>query len=155
CDRFVIHRDRLIRSNGHDERRAGIGRPGQLSASARTPPSDGCCGGVERGHRHGGQASARRSLHPPGIDAYRLRVAGWALSLREWGLALIRYGVGALGWGLYIGRDPALFIAQFTGNMRNGSRLRYLGAPWGGLWNEFVQRYLGNFGGAAESAGLS
>jgi len=67
-------------------------------------------------------------------------------SWRSWALAAVPYGVGALGWGLYIREDPASFLAQFTGNMRNGGRLSYLRAPWAGVWNDLVVRYLGYFG---------
>lgn len=77
------------------------------------------------------------------------------ISWRDWGLAAIPYAIGALGWGLYIRQDPPLFLVQFTGNMQNGTRLNYLSAPWAGIWNEFTHRYLGYFGLAPETSGLS
>jgi hypothetical protein len=77
------------------------------------------------------------------------------ISWRVIALTALPYIIGAAGWGLYILRDPALFATQFTGNMSNGPRLSYLKAPWLGLWTEFVHRYLGYFGLAPESTGLS
>ena len=77
------------------------------------------------------------------------------ISWRVLALAALPYLIGAAGWGLYIRRDPELFVAQFTGNMSNGPRLSYLKAPWLGVWMEFVHRYLGYFGLAPESTGLS
>jgi len=68
------------------------------------------------------------------------------ISWRFWALAAVPYSVGTLGWGLYIREDPAAFLAQFTGNMRSGGRLSYLSAPWAGVWNDLVVRYLGYFG---------
>jgi 4-amino-4-deoxy-L-arabinose transferase-like glycosyltransferase len=68
------------------------------------------------------------------------------ISWRDWALAAVPYGVGAVGWGLYIREDPSSFLAQFTGNMRNGGRLSYFSAPWAGVWNDLVVRYLGYFG---------
>jgi len=77
------------------------------------------------------------------------------ISWRNWGLAAVPYGVGALGWGSYVLKDPASFLAQFTGNMRNGGRLSYLSAPWAGVWNELVVRYLGYFGVSQGTTALS
>ena len=77
------------------------------------------------------------------------------ISWRNWALAAVPYCVGGLGWGLYIREDPASFLAQFTGNMRNGGRLSYLRAPWAGVWNDLVVRYLGYFGWSPGSTALS
>jgi 4-amino-4-deoxy-L-arabinose transferase-like glycosyltransferase len=77
------------------------------------------------------------------------------ISWRDWALAAVPYCVGALGWGLYIREEPGSFLSQFTGNMRNGGRLSYLRAPWAGVWNDLVVRYLGYFGLAPGSTALS
>ena len=77
------------------------------------------------------------------------------ISWRDWALAAVPYGVGALGWGLYIREEPASFLSQFAGNMRNGGRLSYLSAPWAGAWNDLVVRYLGYFGLSPGSTPLS
>ena len=77
------------------------------------------------------------------------------LSFRDLTLATAPYALGALAWGLYIWQDPPLFLALFTANMQNGTRLSYLKAPWVGLWSEIAHRYLGYFGLAPESKGLS
>ena len=77
------------------------------------------------------------------------------LSFRDLTLATAPYALGALAWGLYIWQDPRLFLALFTANMQNGTRLSYLKAPWVGVWSEIAHRYLGYFGLAPESKGLS
>jgi 4-amino-4-deoxy-L-arabinose transferase-like glycosyltransferase len=77
------------------------------------------------------------------------------ISWRDGVLAAVPYCVGALGWGLYIREEPGSFLSQFTGNMRNGGRLSYLSAPWAGVWNDLVVRYLGYFGLSPGSTALS
>lgn len=77
------------------------------------------------------------------------------ISWRHWALAAVPYCAGALAWGLYILQDPSSFFAQFAGNMRSGGRLSYLGAPWAGVWNDLVVRYLGYFGLSPGATALS
>jgi len=77
------------------------------------------------------------------------------LSFRDLAFATAPYVLGALAWGLYISQDPTSFLAQFTANIQSGARLSYLKAPWAGLWSEITHRYLGYFGLAEGSKGLS
>jgi len=78
------------------------------------------------------------------------------LKFRLLGVAAIPYLIGAIGWGLYIMKAPALFIEQFAGNIRTGHRLTGFAAPWKGFADEITRRYMVayGFGGhAAEHSG--
>lgn len=75
------------------------------------------------------------------------------IAIPEIALAAVPYLAGLAAWGLYIRRDPALFVAQFTGNISGiaaefttNTRWSGLTSPWGALKREFFLRYGGNFG---------
>lgn len=56
-------------------------------------------------------------------------------------LAAVPYSVGLVAYGLYVMRDPDLFITQLGGN--GGGRLWGVANPWGALKFEITERYLG------------
>jgi Dolichyl-phosphate-mannose-protein mannosyltransferase len=68
-------------------------------------------------------------------------------------IAVSPYLVGALGWGLYIRQDPAMFWGQFYGNM-TGRLARQEGLP-GSLWAQFRERFLWIYGLAPDTQGFS
>ncbi len=68
-------------------------------------------------------------------------------------IAAIPYAVGALGWGVYIRQDPALFYAQFHGNAAD--RFLSLSQPLEMLRKQFVERYLYAYGLAPDTRGAS
>jgi hypothetical protein len=74
-------------------------------------------------------------------------------------IALIPYVVGSIGWGLYILKNPSLFVSQFVGNATAGNnnvgRLDGLFAPWSAVKREITLRYLVAFGMGPHSAGSS
>lgn len=67
--------------------------------------------------------------------------------------SFVPYLVGVVGWGIYIYQEPALFVAQFTGNAADSGRLSTLTSPVAGLKKEIVERYLVAYGLASHSAG--
>ena len=74
---------------------------------------------------------------------------GW----REYCLAAAPYAVVSAGWGAYILQAPAVFVAQFTGNISGiasefvgSSRWSGLLAPWTGIKREYFLRYGLTFG---------
>jgi len=84
------------------------------------------------------------------FDARRL------LKIRSLAAAGAPYLAGMAAWGLYIMRDPSSFRAQFGGN----AAARYDGlllfkAPWTVIRREVTSRYLGYYGAASYSTGLS
>jgi hypothetical protein len=80
------------------------------------------------------------------FDRQRLR---W----RHLGLAIIPYLCGAVGWGLYIGKAPSTFMAQFGGNASD--RWLFFTAPLTSLKKEIAVRYFDNFGWAPDTSGVS
>lgn len=80
------------------------------------------------------------------------RRLGWRHAL----YAAVPYIVGALAWGLYIAKDPALFLAQFGGNV-NGihhtDRWQAVRQPLHALKLEITNRYLSFYGLGPDSAG--
>ena len=56
------------------------------------------------------------------------------------------YVVGAIGWGLYIAKDPAMFWAQFSASASQGKRLGGLANPITMIISEVSDRYLGYYG---------
>src|SRR5438477_2637849 len=78
-------------------------------------------------------------------DRSRIRVSHLAL-------AAVPYLIGAAGWGAYIAKNPALFWAQFKGDVSN----RVLaGPPLEWLRLQLVERYLYMFGLAPDTKGFS
>lgn len=74
------------------------------------------------------------------------------LNFRLLGVAAIPYLIGAFGWGLYIAKAPALFIEQFSLNIRTGNRLTGFAAPWKGFADEITRRYMVAYGLGAHAA---
>jgi 4-amino-4-deoxy-L-arabinose transferase-like glycosyltransferase len=68
-------------------------------------------------------------------------------------LAIVPYLIAGLGWGLYIREDPAMFWAQFHGNVTG--RLSRPGGFLQSLWSQFSERYLWVYGMAPETQGFS
>jgi len=56
-------------------------------------------------------------------------------------LAIVPYAIGFVAYGLYVMRDPDLFLTQLSGN--GGGRLWGAANPWGALKFEIAERYLG------------
>ena len=69
-----------------------------------------------------------------------------SLRWRHAGYVLAPYLVGAIGWGLYIARDPRMFVAQFTASSVQGRRLNGLFNPVAAIVSEVRDRYFGYYG---------
>ncbi len=68
-------------------------------------------------------------------------------------LAMIPYVAGAAGWGLYILKDPALFLSQFGGNA--AGRFASITSPLETLRLQIFERYLYMYGFAPDTQGFS
>jgi hypothetical protein len=68
-------------------------------------------------------------------------------------LAAVPYALGLACYGLYVMRDPYLFITQLAGN--GGGRLWGVANPWGALKFEITERYLGLSGAGPNYLKLS
>jgi 4-amino-4-deoxy-L-arabinose transferase-like glycosyltransferase len=94
-------------------------------------------------------------LHFAGLIFLTLYFDRRRIEWRTVALAAVPYVVGAMGWGLYILQDPAVFAAQFKANATTGGRLQGLSAPWLGFIHEFTERYRLAFGLGEQSPGHS
>jgi 4-amino-4-deoxy-L-arabinose transferase-like glycosyltransferase len=68
-------------------------------------------------------------------------------------IAALPYLVGATAWGLYILKDPALFLTQFRGNATHSGRLGVITSPLAALKAEITRRYLVAYGLGPHSLG--
>ncbi|MEO8129108.1 MAG: hypothetical protein ABI822_18535 [Bryobacteraceae bacterium] len=68
-------------------------------------------------------------------------------------LAAAPYVAGAVGWGLYILKDPALFVSQFGGNA--AGRFAAVTSPLETLRLQIFERYLYMYGFAPDTQGFS
>ncbi|MEP6540422.1 MAG: hypothetical protein ABJF23_34170 [Bryobacteraceae bacterium] len=68
-------------------------------------------------------------------------------------LAAVPYVAGAVGWGLYILKDPALFVSQFGGNA--AGRFAAVTSPLETLRLQIFERYLYMYGFAPDTQGFS
>jgi len=75
------------------------------------------------------------------------------INWRHVAVATLPYLIGAVGWGLYIAKDPSSFPAQFSGQATMGGRLGGFASPWVGFIHEFTRRYPVAFGLGPQSAG--
>jgi hypothetical protein len=90
--------------------------------------------------------------HPNGI----LSLAGLAflhayldrhrLKLRHVALAAIPYLIGGIGWGIYILKDPGVFISQFSSNFKLFDRFTVSSNPFDTILAEIKMRYWPVFG---------
>jgi 4-amino-4-deoxy-L-arabinose transferase-like glycosyltransferase len=78
------------------------------------------------------------------------------LKIRSLAAAAAPYLAGMVAWGLYIMREPSSFRAQFAGNAAaRYDGLLFFRAPWTAIRRELTNRYLGYYGAASYSTGLS
>src|SRR5436853_2442867 len=94
-------------------------------------------------------------LHFAGLIFLTLYFDRQRIQWRYAALAAVPYLIGAIGWGLYILQDPAVFAIQFKANATTGGRLQGLKAPWLGFIHEFTERYRTAFGLGDQSPGHS
>jgi 4-amino-4-deoxy-L-arabinose transferase-like glycosyltransferase len=94
-------------------------------------------------------------LHFAGLIFLTLYFDRRRIKWRHVALAAVPYVLGAMGWGLYILQDPAVFAVQFKANATTGGRLQGLSAPWLGFLHEFTDRYRTAFGLGEQSPGHS
>jgi 4-amino-4-deoxy-L-arabinose transferase-like glycosyltransferase len=66
------------------------------------------------------------------------------LGARHFVVAFIPYALAAVGWGVYISENPALFVAQIRGNA--SGRFGGITAPFEAIRAEIVERYLKAYG---------
>jgi 4-amino-4-deoxy-L-arabinose transferase-like glycosyltransferase len=71
------------------------------------------------------------------------------LRLKHGLFVALPYVVGAVGWGLYIAKDPAMFWAQFSTSASQGRRLGGLANPIRMVTSEVSDRYLAYYGFSA------
>jgi hypothetical protein len=73
--------------------------------------------------------------------------------VRHVALAALPYVVGGAAWGLFISKDPAMFWAQFYGNITG--RLSRSGGFFQSVWDQYKERFFWIYGLHPDNRGAS